>query len=60
MGGLQLHGIGSSRLVYKEVVERFDQTIRNLTSDNLGIPLVVIQLGVTGLKKTRSCRQGAV
>ena len=60
MGGLQLHGIGSSRLVYKEVVERFDQTIRNLTSDNLGIPLVVIQLGVTGLKKTRSYRQGAV
>ena len=31
---------------------RFDQTIRNLTSGDLGIPLVVIQLGVTGLKKT--------
>ena len=32
-----------------------DQTIRNLTSGDLGISLVVIQLGVTGLKKTRSC-----
>ena len=35
---------------------RFDQTIRNLPSGDLGIPLVVIQLGVTGSKKTRSCR----
>ena len=36
---------------------RFDQTkyaIRNLTSGDLGTPLVVIQLGVTRLKKTRS------
>ena len=32
---------------------RFDQTIVNLTSVDLGIPLVVILLGVTGLKKTR-------
>ena len=32
---------------------KLDQTIRNLTSDDLGIPLVVIQLRVTGLKKTR-------
>ena len=46
--------------MYNEVVERFNQTISNLTSDDLGIPLVVIQLGVTGLKKARSCRQGAV
>ena len=30
-----------------------DKTIRNLTSGDLGIPLVVIQLGLTGLKKTR-------
>ena len=29
------------------------QTIRNLTSSDLGILLVVIRLGVTGLKKTR-------
>ena len=28
---------------------RFDQTIRNFTSDDLGISLVVIQLGVTGI-----------
>ena len=34
---------------------RFDQTMRNLTSGDLGISLVVIQLGVTRLKKTRSC-----
>ena len=28
---------------------RFDQTIRNFTSGDLGIPLVVIHLGVTGI-----------
>ena len=32
---------------------RFDQTIRNLTSGDLAIPLVMIQLGVTRLGKTR-------
>ena len=32
---------------------RLYQTKRNLTSGDLGIPLVVIQLGVTELKKTR-------
>ena len=32
---------------------RLDQTIRNLTSGDLGIPLMVIQLRVNGLKKTR-------
>ena len=32
---------------------RFDQTIRNITSGDLVIPLVVIRLGVTGLRKTR-------
>ena len=47
-----MHGIGSRKLMYEEVV---DQTIRNLTSGGLGIPLVVIQLGVNGSKKTRSC-----
>ena len=31
---------------------RFDQTIRNLTSGDLGILLVVIRLGVTRRKKT--------
>ena len=32
---------------------RLYETIRNLTSGDLGILLVVIRLGVTGLKKTR-------
>ena len=32
----------------------FNQTIRNLTSGDLVIALVVIRLGVTGLQKTRS------
>ena len=32
---------------------RLYQTVRDLTSGDLRIPLVVIQLGVTGLKKTR-------
>ena len=31
---------------------RFNQTVRNLTSGDLGIPLVVILLGVTRLRKT--------
>ena len=31
----------------------FNQTIRNLTSGDSGIPLVMIQLRSTGLKKTR-------
>ena len=30
---------------------RFDQTVRNLPSGDLEIPLVVIQLGVTALKR---------
>ena len=32
---------------------RLYQTMRNLTSDDLGIMLVVIQLRVTELKKTK-------
>ena len=32
---------------------RLYQTMRNLTSGDLGILLVVIQLGVTGLNKTK-------
>ena len=32
---------------------RFDQTIRNLTSGDLVIPLVVLRLGVPRLRKTR-------
>ena len=50
-----MHGICSHRLVYKEVLEARsnNQTVRNLTSGDLGILLVEIRLGVTGLKKTR-------
>ena len=47
MGGLQVHGIGRKNWLM------FDQTIRNLTSGDLGIPFMLIQLGVTGLKSTR-------
>ena len=32
---------------------RLNQTMRTLTGGDLEIPLVVIQLGVTSLKKTR-------
>ena len=39
-GGLQVHGIRSCRLMRL----RLDQTMRNLTSGDLGILLVVIQL----------------
>ena len=48
-GGLQVHGIRSCRLMSL----RLDQTMRNLTSGDLGILLVVIQLRVTGLKKIK-------
>ena len=43
-----MHGIRSCRLWLW-----LDQTMRNLTSGDLGILLVVIQLRVTGLKKTK-------
>ena len=48
-GGLQVHGIRSCRLMWL----RLDQTMRNLTSGDLGILFVVVQLRVTGLKKTK-------
>ena len=51
VGGLPVHGIRSCRLVHKEW--RLDQTIRELTSGNLGIPLVVIRLRLTRLEKAR-------
>ena len=34
-------------------VDRFDQTIKNFTSGDLGIPIVVIRAGVTGLERAR-------
>ena len=33
---------------------RFNQTLKNFTSGDLGILFVLIQLGVTGLKQTSS------
>ena len=48
-GGPQVHGIRSCRLMWLKL----DQTMRNLTSGDLGILLVVIQLRVTGLKQTK-------
>ena len=47
-----VHGICRCRLMYNEAAE-LDQAIRNLTCSDLEIPLVVIGLGVKGLKKTR-------
>ena len=49
-GGVQVYGICSCRLVYKEVVKTLSN-YKNLTSGDLRIVLVVIRLGVTGLKK---------
>ena len=46
---LQVYGIRSCRLMWLML----DQTMRNLTSGDLVILLVVIQLRVTGLKKTK-------
>ena len=44
-----MHGIRSCRLMWL----RLDQTMRNLTSGDLGILFVVVQLRVNGLKKTK-------
>ena len=46
-----MHGIRGYRLVCKEVVET--QTKRNLTSGDMGIPLVVTLLAVTRLENVR-------
>ena len=52
VGELEVHGICNRSLVYREVVVRSDQAIRNLTFGDVEISLVVIRLGVTRLKKT--------
>ena len=44
-----MHRIRSCKLMWL----RLDQTMRNLTSGDLGILLVVIQLRVTGMKKSK-------
>ena len=46
VSGMHVHEIRGYGLVYKEVA-------RLITSGHLGILLLVIPLGVTGLKKTR-------
>ena len=47
-----MHGIRSCRLMCRKWL-RLYQTMRNLTSGNLGILLMVIQLRVSGLKKSK-------
>ena len=47
-----MHGICNRSLVYREEVVRLHQTIRNLIFADVEISLVVIELGVTRLKKT--------
>ena len=47
-----MHGICNRSLVYWEKVVRLRQTIRNLIFGDVEILLVVIQLGVTRLKKS--------
>ena len=51
-GELEVHGICNRSLVYREEVVRLDQSIRNLVFGDVEILLVVIQLGVTRLKKS--------
>ena len=51
-GELKVHGVCNRSSVYREVAVSLDQSIRNLTFDDVKISLVVIRLGVTRLKKT--------
>ena len=51
VGGLQVHGNHSHNLECTRKWLMLDQTVRNLTSGDLGTPFVVIRLGVTRLKK---------
>ena len=50
---MEVHGICNVSLVYREEVVRLDQSIRNIIFSDVEKSLVVIQLGVTTLKKTR-------
>ena len=47
-----MHGICNRIFVYREDVMRLHQTIRTFTFGDVEISLMVIQLGVTRLKKT--------
>ena len=51
-GEIEVHGICNRSLIKREEVVRLDQAIRNLVFGDAKISLVVIQLGVTRLKKT--------
>ena len=46
-----MYGLCTNRLVYKKVL-RIYRLIRDLICGALEVPLVVIQLGITGPKKT--------
>ena len=49
---MEVHGICKRSLMKREDVVRPDQSLRNLIFGDAEISLVVIQLGVTRLKKT--------
>ena len=51
-GEMEVHGICNRSLVNRKEVVRLEQAIRNLIFGNAEVSLVVIQLGVTRLKKT--------
>ena len=51
-GEMEVHGICNCSLIIREEFVRLDQAIRNLIFGDVEISLVVIQLGVTRLKKT--------
>ena len=49
---MEVHGICNSSLLKREKVVRLHQALRNFIFGDAEISLVVIQLGVTRLKKT--------
>ena len=49
---MEVHGICNRSLIKREEIVRLNQAIRNLVFGDAEISLVVIQLGVTRLKKT--------
>ena len=49
---MEVHGICNRSLMKREEIVRLNQAIRNLVFGDAEISLVVIQLGVTRLKKT--------
>ena len=51
-GEMEVHGICNRSLTNGEEVVRLDQVLRNFIIGDAEISLLVIQLGVTRLKKT--------